>query len=82
MEGKFKEFPNTAYTIQVSPEDCTGCTLCVDICPAKDKTQAGHKALNMAPQPALREQESKNWDFFMSIPDLERRLINPSTVKN
>ena len=83
MPSKFKEFSQgMAYSVQVSPEDCTGCTLCVDICPAKDKSQAGRKALNMAPQPPLREQESKNWDFFMSIPDLDRKLINPSTVKN
>ncbi|HVN16976.1 MAG TPA: pyruvate:ferredoxin (flavodoxin) oxidoreductase [Anaerolineales bacterium] len=83
MPSKFKEFSQgMAYSVQVSPEDCTGCTLCVDICPAKDKSQAGRKALNMAPQPPLCEQESKNWDFFMSIPDLDRKLINPSTVKN
>ncbi|MEW6240080.1 MAG: pyruvate:ferredoxin (flavodoxin) oxidoreductase, partial [Chloroflexota bacterium] len=65
MDGKFREFPGTAYTVQVSPEDCTGCTLCVEVCPAKDKSQVGRKALNMAPQPPLREPESKNWDFFM-----------------
>ena len=82
MESKFKEFPGMAYTVQISPEDCTGCTLCVEVCPVKDKTQVGRKALNMAPQPALREAESKNWDFFMSIPDLDRKLVNPSTIKN
>ncbi len=83
MPSKFKEFSQgMAYTVQVAPEDCTGCTLCVDVCPAKDKSQAGRKALNMAPQPPLRESESKNWDFFMKIPDLDRKLINPSTIKN
>ncbi|RPJ26254.1 MAG: pyruvate:ferredoxin (flavodoxin) oxidoreductase, partial [Chloroflexi bacterium] len=83
MPSKFKEFSQgMAYTVQVAPEDCTGCTLCVEVCPAKDKTQVGRKALNMAPQPALREQEVKNWDFFMSIPDLDRSLVNPSTIKN
>ncbi len=83
MPSKFKEFSQgMAYTVQVAPEDCTGCTLCVEVCPAKDKTQAGRKALNMASQPALRESESKNWDFFMKIPDLDRKLINPSTIKN
>jgi len=83
MPSKFKEFSNgMAYTIQVAPEDCTGCTLCVDVCPAKDKTQPSRKALNMASQPPLREQEAKNWDFFMKIPDLDRKLINPSTIKN
>ena len=83
MPSKFKEFSQGfAYTVQVAPEDCTGCTLCVEVCPAKDKSQVGRKALNMAPQPALREQEARNWDFFMSIPDLDRKLINPSTIKN
>jgi pyruvate-ferredoxin/flavodoxin oxidoreductase len=83
MPSKFKEFSQgMAYTVQVAPEDCTGCTLCVEVCPAKDKTQVGRKALNMAAQPPLREQEVKNWDFFMSIPDLDRSLVNPSTIKN
>src|SRR5512135_362908 len=83
MPSKFKEFSNgQAYSIQVSPEDCTGCTLCVEVCPAKDKKNPARKSLNMAPQPALRESESKNWDFFMSIPDIDRKLINPSTIKN
>ncbi len=83
MKSKFKEFTDgMAYTVQVAPEDCTGCTLCVEACPVKDKAQVGRKAINMAPQPALREQEAKNWDFFMTIPDLDRKLINPSTIKN
>src|SRR6185503_16976480 len=83
MPSKFKEFSQGyAYTVQVAPEDCTGCTLCVEVCPVKDKTQVGRKAINMAPQPSLREQEAKNWDFFMQIPDLDRKLINPSTIKN
>jgi pyruvate-ferredoxin/flavodoxin oxidoreductase len=83
MPSKFKEFSQgMAYTVQVAPEDCTGCTLCVEVCPVKDKSQVGRKALNMVPQPPLREQEAKNWDFFMSIPDLDRKLINPSTIKN
>jgi pyruvate-ferredoxin/flavodoxin oxidoreductase len=83
MPSKFKEFSQGyAYTVQVAPEDCTGCTLCVEACPVKDKTAVGRRAINMEPQPPLREQEVKNWDFFMSIPDLDRKLINPSTIKN
>ncbi len=81
--SKFKEFSaGYAYTVQVAPEDCTGCTLCVEACPVKDKTQVGRRAINMAPQPPLREAETKNWDFFMQIPDLDRKLVNPSTIKN
>ena len=83
MPSKFKEFSEgMAYTLQVAPEDCTGCTLCVEVCPAKDKSAVGRKAINMAPQPALRETEAKNWDFFMNIPDMDRKLFNPSTIKN
>ncbi len=83
MPSKYKEFSHgMTYSIQVAPEDCTGCELCVEACPAKDKAQAGRKALNMEPQPPLRASESKNWDFFMKIPDLDRKLINPSTIKN
>lgn len=81
-ESKFKEFPGMAYTVQVAPEDCTGCTLCVEACPVKDKTQAGRRAINMAPQPPLRESEARNWDFFLSLPEVDRTAINPNTIKN
>ncbi len=81
--SKFRDLgEGMAYTVQVAPEDCTGCTLCIEACPVKDKSQVGRKAINMAPQPALRESEAANWDFFMNIPDLDRTLINPSTIKN
>ena len=66
-EAKFKEFPGTKYTIQVSPEDCTGCALCVEACPAKDKQNPERKAINMADQPPLREAESDNWNFFFNL---------------
>jgi pyruvate-ferredoxin/flavodoxin oxidoreductase len=82
MDAKFKEFPNTKYTIQVSPEDCTGCALCVETCPAKDKTQVGRKALNLIEQPPIREQESVNWEFFQSLPIIDRSLVNVRTLKN
>ncbi len=82
MDSKFKEFPGMAYTIQVAPEDCTGCTLCVEACPAKDKTQVGRKAINMAAQPPLRESEAKNWEFFYNLPEVDRAAINPNTIKN
>ena len=81
--SKFRDLgEGMAYTVQVAPEDCTGCTLCVEACPVKDKSQVGRKAINMAPQPPLRETEAANWDFFMNVPDLDRTLINPSTIKN
>ena len=81
--SKFKEFSTGfAYTLQVAPEDCTGCTLCVEVCPVKDKRAVGRKAINMEPQPALREAEAKNWEFFMNIPDMDRKSFNPGTIKN
>ncbi|TRW91479.1 pyruvate:ferredoxin (flavodoxin) oxidoreductase [Candidatus Methylobacter oryzae] len=77
-----KDFPpGLSITYQVAPEDCTGCTLCVDICPIRDKANASRKAINMQPQPPLREVESKNWDFFLSIPEYDRKLLKTNTIK-
>jgi pyruvate-ferredoxin/flavodoxin oxidoreductase len=81
MDGKWREFPNTKYTIQIAPEDCTGCALCVEACPAKDKTQVGRKALNMIDQPPVRAQERENWDYFLSLPEVDRTAINIKQVK-
>ncbi|KAF0153584.1 MAG: pyruvate:ferredoxin oxidoreductase subunit alpha [Ignavibacteria bacterium] len=82
MDSKGKEFPdNSAYSIQVAVEDCTGCELCVEVCPAKNKKETRLKALNMVPQIPIREQERANWDFFLTIPEMDRRLINTSVIK-
>jgi len=78
-----KEFgPGFAYTIQVAPEDCTGCTLCVDVCPAKSKIVPDRKSLYMKPQPALRETERSNWDFFLGIPELDRSKLTPNLIRS
>ncbi len=82
MDARWKEYPGTKYTLQVAPEDCTGCTLCIEACPAKDKSQVGRKAINMAPQPPIRETEKANWEFFQSLPYLDRTTISPRAVKN
>ncbi len=76
-----KEIPDQRYTIQVAPEDCTGCSLCVQVCPAKDRTNPRHKAIDMVAQPPLLEAERKNWDFFLDLPDPDRTKIDASTVK-
>jgi len=76
------EFPGQRYTLQVAPEDCTGCSLCVQVCPAKDKTNPRHKAIDMAPQPPLLEAQRANWDFFTQLPDPDRTKIDASTIKN
>jgi pyruvate-ferredoxin/flavodoxin oxidoreductase len=79
---RWREFETLKYTLQVSPEDCTGCQLCVEACPVKSKSEAKHKAINMAPQPSLRENESANWDFFLSLPELNRGLLSHTQVKD
>lgn len=83
MPAKGKEFePGTAYTIQVAVEDCTGCGLCVEICPAKNKKETKLKALNMADQIPLRQQERENFDFFFEkLPEFDRAKANVSTIK-
>ncbi len=82
MEAKGREFPeNSVYTIQVAAEDCTGCELCFEVCPAKNKKEVKLKALNMAPQIPLREQERANYDFFLNLPEFDRTKANLTTVK-
>jgi pyruvate-ferredoxin/flavodoxin oxidoreductase len=68
-DSKFREFPDRKYTLQVAVEDCTGCQLCVEVCPAKNKTAVGRKAINMEPQLPLREQGAKHWEFFKQLPE-------------
>ena len=81
-DAKYKEFPGTKYTIQVAPEDCTGCALCIEACPAKDKSNSSRKAINMAAQPPLREAEHDNWNYFLTLPEVDRTALSPSTIKN
>ncbi len=80
--ARWKEFKDLKYSLQVAPEDCTGCALCVAACPAKSKTDVKHKAINMAPQPPIRDQERRNWEFFLTIPELDRRLLSVAQVKD
>jgi pyruvate-ferredoxin/flavodoxin oxidoreductase len=79
---RWREFDTLRYTLQVAPEDCTGCRMCVEICPAKSKSEAKHKAINMAPQAQLREPESRNWEFFLALPELSRERLSFSQVKD
>jgi pyruvate-ferredoxin/flavodoxin oxidoreductase len=75
------EYKGMKYSIQVAPEDCTGCGICVDICPAKNKSETKLKAINMCPQPPIRESERVNYDFFLGLPDIDRRQVKADTVK-
>jgi pyruvate-ferredoxin/flavodoxin oxidoreductase len=77
-----RELDGHQLTIQVAPDDCTGCGICVDVCPAKDKTQVKRKAINMRPASEHRAVESERWDFFESIPELDRSSITHDSVKN
>ncbi len=70
------------YTLQVAPEDCTGCRLCVEVCPAKSKSEVRHKAIDMLPQPPIREAEARNWDFFLSLPEFNRDSLAHAQVKD
>ena len=80
-EFRSRELPDHRLTIQVAPDDCTGCGVCVDVCPAKSKTDTSHKAIDMAPVAAHRDTERTRWDFFRSIPRLDRDLLPHDTVK-
>ncbi|MGZ4844365.1 MAG: pyruvate:ferredoxin (flavodoxin) oxidoreductase [Candidatus Angelobacter sp.] len=80
--ARWKDLGEMKYTLQVSPEDCTGCTLCVDVCPAKTKTDATHRALNMVPQPPIRQREIKNWEFLLGLPEFDREKLSFGQVKD
>jgi pyruvate-ferredoxin/flavodoxin oxidoreductase len=75
VEAKGPEFKGLRYSLQVAPEDCTGCGICVAVCPAKDKAAAGRKAINLAPQPPLRAAEAANYAFFLALPDPDRATL-------
>ncbi|HOM23343.1 MAG TPA: pyruvate:ferredoxin (flavodoxin) oxidoreductase [Termitinemataceae bacterium] len=80
-DAKGKEFEGMKFTLQVAPEDCTGCGACVNICPAKNKNNPELKAINLEPQIPLRETEAKNWDFFLKIPNTDSKLLNLNVPK-
>jgi pyruvate-ferredoxin/flavodoxin oxidoreductase len=80
-KARGREFADMMATIQVAPEDCTGCGVCVHVCPAKDKTEPKRKAINMAPQIPIRVQERENYAFFLSIPEFDRTQAKVNTVK-
>ncbi len=79
IDATGREFKDMKFTIQVAPEDCTGCSLCVSACP---KTDIENPALKMVDQPPLRETESENWDFFMSIPNPDRKSMKLNRIKD
>ncbi len=80
--ARWKDRETLRYLLQVAPEDCTGCGLCVQVCPAKSRTEVNKKAVNMAPQAPIREQERKNWDFFLTLPEFDRQALSLHSVKD
>jgi pyruvate-ferredoxin/flavodoxin oxidoreductase len=80
-EARLPEWKGMNYTLQVAVEDCTGCAICVDVCPVRHKSEARRKAINMRPQPDLRDAERVNWDFFAALPDRERRDLSFGNVR-
>jgi pyruvate-ferredoxin/flavodoxin oxidoreductase len=81
VDARDKEWQGMKYTIQVAPEDCTGCGICVDICPAKNKSETRLKAIHMQPQSPLRTPERNNWEFFLKLPELDRSKIKLNTIR-
>jgi pyruvate-ferredoxin/flavodoxin oxidoreductase len=79
---KWKGMEQDRYTLQIAPEDCTGCAVCVEVCPVKSKSDASKKAINMASQPPLREAERENWEFFLSLPEVDRSKLSHGQVKD
>jgi len=77
QEFKSREHPGLMYTIQVAPEDCTGCNVCVEACPGRDKSNPKHKAINMEPQAPVVEREREGFDFFLDLPELDRAWMTP-----
>jgi pyruvate-ferredoxin/flavodoxin oxidoreductase len=80
-DARVPEFKGLKFSLQVAAEDCTGCALCVDVCPAKNKTEAKLKAINMRPQAPLRAAEHDNWNYFLTLPEFDRRKIKPTTLR-
>ena len=82
VDAKGKEYAGKKFTVQVAPEDCTGCGLCVQRCPGVNKAVAGRKAINMEPQLPIRESEAKNFEFFLNkIPEFDTAVLDVSTIK-
>ncbi len=80
-DAKAKDLKGMKYTVQIAPEDCTGCALCVKLCPAKNKSEPDRKAINMEPQPPIRQQEKENWEFFLDIPYVDRGKVKHNTTR-
>jgi pyruvate-ferredoxin/flavodoxin oxidoreductase len=82
VPASWRDLEGLRYTLQISADDCTGCALCVEVCPAKSKSEVRHKALTMAPLPPARDEQSARWQAFLALPDIDRSRLNHSLVKD
>jgi pyruvate-ferredoxin/flavodoxin oxidoreductase len=82
VDARAPEWKGMKFSLQVAAEDCTGCALCVDVCPARNKKETKLKAINMRPQAPLRDQERENWNFFLGIPEMDRRKLKLTTIRS
>ncbi len=80
-EWKARDLPGMVMTIQVAPEDCTGCGICVETCPAHSKEEVRHKSINLEPKDGHLEVERERYEFFLGLPEIDRSLVAPATVK-
>jgi len=80
--ARWREFAGARYTLQVSPEDCTGCGLCVEVCPAKSKSEVKHRAIDMVPASPVHDAEVMSWEFFLALPATDRAPLNAALVKD
>lgn len=81
-KARWKEFPDKAFVLQIAPEDCTGCTLCVQTCPAKNKQETKLRAINMVEQAPIRERERACWEYFETLPEVDRNAVKHNLVKD
>ncbi|MGZ8900816.1 MAG: 4Fe-4S dicluster domain-containing protein, partial [Limisphaerales bacterium] len=81
VDARAPEWKGLKFTLQVAPEDCTGCALCVDVCPVRNKTETKLKAINMRPQAPLRLPERDNWNYFLGLPEFDRRKLKTTTLR-
>ena len=78
---KGKDFPDKRLIVQVAPDDCTGCSICVDVCPARSKEEVKHKSINMEPKEAHLAAERQRFDYFLSLPEIDRREVEVASLK-
>jgi len=82
VDARAPEWKGLKFTLQVAAEDCTGCSLCVEVCPVRNKKETKLKAINMRPQAPLRDQERENWNFFLGVPEMDRRKLKLTTIRS